>query len=336
MSLSAERPSRAASELHPGIWHLPVPLTGHSIGHVNVYALVTAEGPLLVDTGWGTPETFTALTALLRDLGAEPADVRGVVSTHMHPDHCGLARTLRDAGGAWFAMHEVDARGLREVYADRPAHVEANLRWLREAGAPGDYAPRMVSRLDEIASRATGLAPDRPLADGDTVSLGDWDLAAVHTPGHTPGHLCLFEQKTGTLFTGDHVLTRINASPTYRPGTSDDPVGDYLASLDRLASLPVRRTLPGHQRPIADLAARLTEVRAYHERRIAQVTGAVRAGSRTAWETAATLTRSRPWPELSETSRVVAVGETYAHLRHVALRGEVVAHDGEPVRWTAV
>lgn len=335
MSVSAASERRIASEVHPGLWQLPVPLAGHSIGHVNVYALVATEGVVLVDTGWGTRETYAALTALLRDLGAEPADVRGVVSSHMHPDHCGLARTLRDAGGAWFALHEVDARGLREVYADRPAHVEDNLRWLREAGAPADYAPRMVSRLDEIAGRATDLAPDRVLVDGDTVAFGDWRLVAIHTPGHTPGHMCLHERTSGTLFTGDHVLSRINASPTYRPGMSDDPVGDYLASFDRLASLPVRRTLPGHQRAVADLTARLAEVRTYHEQRIAQVTDAVRAGCRTAWEVSATLTRSRSWPELGEPSRVVAVGETFAHLRHLARRGEVVAHPGEPVRWTA-
>lgn len=335
MSVSAASERPTASEIHPGLWHLPVPLLGHSIGHVNVYALVASEGLLLVDTGWGTSETFTALTALLRDVGAEPADVRGVVSTHMHPDHSGLAQSLCDAGGAWFAMHEVDARGMNDVYGDRPAHVEANLRWLREAGAPDDYAPGMVARLDEIASHATGLTPDRPLADGDVVSFGDWDLDAVHTPGHTAGHVCLFERRSGTLFTGDHVFARINASPTYRPGTSDDPVGDYLASFDRLASLPVRRTLPGHQRPIADLDARLTELRTYHERMIAQVTDAVRAGTTTAWEISATLTRSRPWAELGEASRVLAVGETVAHLRLLARRGEVVARAGEPVHWTA-
>ena len=63
---------------------------------------------------------------------------------------------------------------------------------------------------------------------------GGRELVALHTPGHTPGHLCFYERTTGTLFSGDHVLSFINTSPGLRPHSTADPVGDYLGSFDRL------------------------------------------------------------------------------------------------------
>ena len=101
-----------AEQLDQDLWSLPVPIPANPLRYVSVYAFGTGEGLVLIDAGWGAEESWLALRAGLDSIGAEMADVRGVLVTHMHFDHVGLAGRIRQASGAWIAMHPVERDSL--------------------------------------------------------------------------------------------------------------------------------------------------------------------------------------------------------------------------------
>ena len=120
--------------------------------------------------------------------------------------------------------------------------------------------------------------PDERLADGDALSGGDassgeWRLAALHTPGHCGNHLCFALDGTGMLFSGDHVM----AWSTSVVSPPDGDMGDYVASLDRVARRRDRLLLPGHGPPLPEPASFLAALAAHRRAREARVLEALRA-----------------------------------------------------------
>ncbi|TDD12396.1 MBL fold metallo-hydrolase [Nonomuraea diastatica] len=324
-------------DLGGGVWSVPVPIPGNPLGYTLVYAVESPAGPVLVDAGWNHPEAWEALSGGLAALGMDVASVRGVVVTHFHPDHAGLAGQVREASGAWIAMHEDDAALVRlmiEYVGD--AHDTFQSDMLRRAGAdPGEAREAMGGRP------APPAPPDRELRDGDLVDLPGRRLRAVHTPGHTPGHICLHLEDADRLFTGDHVLPGITPHIGIYPYDryDVDPLGDFLQSLDRVAGFGPLDALPAHEWTFPDVAARATEIRDHHEEKLQRLRAllAQRPEPLTIWEVAAMMTWNRPWEELSPMLRGMAAGEAAAHLRALEVQGHVRRHAGaEPVRFQAL
>ena len=159
-------------------------------------------------------------------------------------------------------------------------------------------------------------------------------MRAVHTPGHTPGHLCFAEERTGLFFSGDHVLPRISPNISTTPG-GGDPLRDYLVSLDKVGGDEPVEVLPAHEWRFRGLSARTRELAEHHEHRLAELLQAIRThpGS-TPWALAAHLTWSRPWDQYERRMRIFAVTETDAHLRLLASRGLVTGEGPDVPRWT--
>ncbi len=332
-----ERTVPAVEPVRPGLWSVPVPMGG-PLRWVNAYVLELDGGGLaLVDTGWDADDSWAALCAGLTGLGADVADVRGVLVTHMHFDHVGLAARVREASGAWIAMHPADAHGLAGL-RDSSAEdsTEHEVAFLVGLGAPEADARGDAGTPEQRAHWSRLARPDRLLEHGDRPDLPGWSLRAVHTPGHTPGHLCFADDDGGLFFSGDHVLPRISPNISTSPGGATDPLRDYLASLDAVAGEPAAEVLPGHEWRFRGLAGRTAELRAHHERRLGELLAAVRAhpGS-TPWQLAASLTWSRPWSQYERRVRIFAVTETDAHLRLLASRGLVTGDGAAVPSWTA-
>jgi glyoxylase-like metal-dependent hydrolase (beta-lactamase superfamily II) len=177
--------------------------------------------------------------------------------------------------------------------------------------------------------------PDVLLEDGDRPEVPGWQLVAVHTPGHTPGHLCFYEERTGLLLTGDHVLPRITANVSLHPQSGSDPLGDYLASLERLRKYADSPVLPAHEWRFEGLGERIDTIVAHHEERLEATAALVAAGAGTVWEVATRLGWSRPWEEIHGFMRRAAVGETQAHLVLLERRGRLERTGEHPLRWRA-
>ncbi|MFC4012439.1 MBL fold metallo-hydrolase [Nonomuraea purpurea] len=324
-------------DLGGGVWSVPVPIPGNPLGYTLVYAVDSPKGPVLVDAGWNHPDAWQALSGGLSALGLDVSAVSGVVVTHFHPDHAGLAGQVRQASGAWIAMHENDAalvRIMNEHTADEHDDFQSDM--LRRAGAdPGE------TRRARAPRPTPPVPPDRELRDGDLVELPGRKLRALHTPGHTPGHICLHLEDADRLFTGDHVLPDITPHIGIYPFDRDDvdPLGDFLDSLDRVGELGPLDALPAHEWIFPDVAARAAQIRHHHEEKLVRLRAllAQRPAPLTIWEVAAMMTWNRPWDELSPVLKGMAAGEAAAHLRALEARGQVRRVAGvDPVRFQAL
>ncbi|MFC7592927.1 MBL fold metallo-hydrolase [Nonomuraea antimicrobica] len=304
-----------------------------------VYVLELPGGVAIVDAGWNTDEAYDALVAGLGVAGYAITDVKGVLVTHIHPDHYGLAGRVREASGAWIALHPADARLLRERYDDEVVDtlVRRERALLRRCGVPELTLDELAGASMMIRHVVSMARPDRLVEDGDDLGLPGWDLRAVWTPGHSPGHLCFVSPSRRVLFSGDHVLARITPIVAVHPQSGPNPLADYLDSLAAVRKLEVDEVLPAHEYRFLELAERVDAVMAHHDARLAEIERVVGAagGGVACWEVATRLTWSRPWETIPPFMRRSANNETLAHLVWLAAKGRVVRQAGEPELWHA-
>lgn len=326
-----QRPLPPVELVRPGLWSIPVPLPNTSLRYVLVYVFETPAGPYLVDAGWDNDEAYDALSAGLVTVGSRIEDVRGVLVTHVHPDHYGLAHRVREASGAWVSLHPADAAVIPQFEGSEPSPAFYGM--LRRAGAPTSAIDEQRTALRMLASRKIPR-PDLLIEDGDEPDVPGWALTSIWTPGHTPGHLCFWEPRHRLLLSGDHVLPRITPNVPPPADEDGDTLGDFLDSLGRLAERDALEVLPAHEHRFTDLGGRLAQLAGHHERRFAEVLTALAEGCEVAWDVAERMSWSRPWQQMDLLARRAAVGEAFAHLRALARRGLVIEKSGETVRWS--
>lgn len=315
------------------LWSIPVPIPDSPLRYTSAYAFGCddgGDGLVLVDSGWGSEESWEALCSGLRSIRAEPADVRGVLVTHLHFDHVGLAGRLRERSGAWIAMHPAD----HEVMA-RPDQrnieviVTQRVAMLCSFGASPAEAAEAVGPAERYAAVAAAALPDRHLCDGDLADVPGWRLRALHTPGHTPGHLCFIDERSRRLFAGDHILPRVTPNISVRSADGDDSLHDYLSSLAKTRDLDVDEVLPAHEWRFRGLPQRADAIAAHHDERLAELLAAIaREPDSTTWHLTSRLTWSRPWDQYSGRLRVMAVTEAAAHVNELVRRGTIRASAG--------
>ena len=327
-----ERVMPPVEQLAGDLWSIPVPIPDNPLRYVSSYAFGTGGGLVLLDPGWNADESWQALTTGLTAIGASPEDVRGVLVSHMHFDHLGLAGRVRAASGAWVAMHPADRAVVAGPRMSDPADAVAQeTAFLRSLGASADEAAEAVGPAQGFYAAILSTAlPDRELCDGDLADVPGWRLRAVHTPGHTPGHLCFVDEASRRFFAGDHILPRITPNISLMWGEHQEPLADYLVSLAKVRELDVDEIMPAHEWRFRGLAERADGIAAHHERRLAELLAVIAAHpGETSWFLAGQLTWSRSWDQYSGRMRISAVTETAAHVLELVRRGLVNASDGD-------
>ena len=322
-------PAAAVEEVRPGVWCLPQPIPG-PLGHVLVYALEAEDGIVLVDAGWDAPQSLEYLDRSLHGLGARLTDVRGVLFTHSHFDHYGLAARVREESGAWLALHEVESAPIDVASPRAPDEYDA---WFAAAGVGAAERAELVANELLLRRYSPTAKPDRRLLDGDRLLVGALELEVLHTPGHSPGHLCFVAAEHGIVFCGDHVLSETTPNVSAFVGAPPSPLDDYLRSLERVRPYDDMLALPGHESP-GPIAPRAAELIRHHELQLEAATGLVRDGARTVREIAAGMPWSAPWAGLRPLDVRLALAETLAHLLVLEGRGVLVHSDGAPVVWS--
>jgi len=319
-----------------GLWSIPVPIPINPLRYVLVYALEVPGGVVIVDAGWNTEEAFGALDSGLKAAGYQIADVKAVLVTHMHPDHYGLAGRVRDASGAWIGLHPADARLLHDRYDDEGMSVliERQRALLVRCGVPEVEAEDLASASKAIREYVSMAAPDRLIEDAERLDLPGWNLRAVWTPGHTPGHLCFVEPDRKLLFTGDHVLPRITPAVSVHPQSTPNPLAEFLDSLRAVRKLDVDEVMPAHEFRFLELAGRVDYMIGHHEARLAEIEDAVtEKPGLSCWDITTRLTWSRPWDTIPPYMQRSANNETLAHLVWLEDRGALSRVPGEPDMW---
>ena len=320
--------------LGSGLWSVPVPMPQSSLRYVLVYLLERDDGVTMIDAGWDTEDAWDALNAGLGKAGYEIGDVRSVLVTHIHPDHYGLAGRVRENSGAWIALHPADADILPQRYMQMDSLLTRMRSHLLESGVPVGSLDEMRGASMPVRGFVNAVLPDVLLEDGDRPDVPGWNLRAVWTPGHSPGHLCFYDTERKVLLSGDHVLPRITPNISFHPQQTSNPLADFLDALDKVAELEVDEVMPAHEYRFRGLAQRIVQLRNHHEQRLSEITAALgEQPGMTAWEIAIGLTWSRPWDEISFWMQRSALGETLAHLIVLESRGTVRHSTGIPQRW---
>src|SRR3954464_5458963 len=205
----APAPLPPVERVRPGLWSIPVPIPSSSLRYVFVYVFETDRGPYIVDTGWNTDDAFAALSDGLKQVGTDVADVQGVLVTHIHPDHYGLAGRVREASGAWVALHPADAALISDRDAEPAPLLERMGAMLRRMGAPEVEIAALQNASMPVRRFVDAVQPDVLLEDGRRPDVPRRDLGPIWTPGHSPGHLCFWEPRHRVMLSGDHNMRRI-------------------------------------------------------------------------------------------------------------------------------
>ena len=299
--------------------------TPYAVGPANVYVF-TADPVTLFDCGPNTPATENALLLGLAAIGVAPEQVARIVISHGHPDHYGMAPRLRQIAGAQILVGERDLPTLADG-----SMLVATGPLLLQAGMP-------MEELVEIGERERKLGPGiRPeieeataLRGGERIAFDGFELEVLHLPGHTAGHICLYHQASGILFSGDTLLLDISPNPLLEPDPMDPTerrrsLIEYLASLDRLSTLPLTRVFPGHGPPIEDPRTVIEEMRSHHRRRTETLAHMLDEEGKSAWQLANEL-----FPRLEGFDNFLAVSEVVAHVDLLVDQGvaEPVQRDG--------
>jgi glyoxylase-like metal-dependent hydrolase (beta-lactamase superfamily II) len=305
-------------EIAPGIarltLHLPV-----RPGHVHCYVVEGDEGSTLVDTGLALP----GLEERLREELAEP--VNRIAITHFHPDHVSGGEVAHQVTGAPVHQGRLDYEQCERVWGT-PDWPERIADWFRLNGVPAEMTKTMLARDREALPLIRFERSPELLDEGDRVD--GWEVIAL--PGHADGHIGFL--RGDVLITGDHLLPDITPAVGVYPDSRPDPLGAYLASLERTVELAPRLALPAHGEPIEDPAGRAREISAHHEERLEETRGALEADPRTGYEVSLALFPGA----LPASQRRFAVSETLAHLdRLVAVREARRHGDVTPVTYTA-
>jgi len=334
---SEQRPaSTEITELAPNVLRSELPVDLPGLGHVNCYILEDSEGIAVVDPGLPGDAAWSALVDRLKRAGHKTTDVHTVIVTHSHYDHYGGADRLREESGARIVAHtslshwksrpdvhdEAEFLDIDTV-GDGPT-AESESPWGRRTpwGTWSEPPPEVIEHWKELGIGDTMFtAPkiDAGLVESDTIMLGGRPWVAVHTPGHTADHLCLFDAEEGLMITGDHVL------PTITPHISgfadeDAPLKSFLTSLRHMHDFAdVRLALPAHGDPFTDLYGRADHICDHHLERLDQMREAsdeLDNGSVDMFMKK--LFKERSWGDM-------AASETYAHLDHLRDAGELHA-----------
>jgi len=329
------RPPALAPLVHAipeSVLHVPLD-TPFPVGPVNCYVL--PEDPVtVVDPGLLYADSVKRVMDLLAEAGLGLLDVERVVVTHAHPDHFGMAAWVAEEAGASIVTGAPEVDKLLEGWMR-----DAMYAVVERLGVPSDAfanVPSVYAAVFEMVHPFDGSAID-PVEDGDVLVLGGREWEAHVTPGHSKGHLSLFDPADGVLLSGDHLLPRITPNPVMEPDPEcalgrRQSLVEYLGTLDRFVALDPTVALPGHGPAFTGTPTLAAAIRAHHTERAEEVLAIVgRLGRPSAFEAAGVL-----FPDQRDLGMLLGVSEVVGHLDLLVEEGVVEREDGQPDRYQVV
>ena len=307
-----------------GIYRIPLPLPSDVLKAVNVYVVETKDGLTLIDGGWAIEAAREVFERSLRQLDAGFGDIRRFLVTHVHRDHYSMAAQLGEEYGANVSLGS-DEKASLDLLNDheRPREETPFFASLVSAGA-AELAEQWNAVDNAVPSQTRWRYPDTWFEGDHTIPVGTRMLDAVHTPGHTAGHYVFADRSAGVLFAGDHILPTITPSIGFTTPSPPDPLGDFMASLTKVRSMPDLRLLPAHGPVAASTHTRIDELLAHHTQRLDTTLATLAAGTLSALDAAKQLAwtrHERSFGELDLFNQGIAAMETKAHLELLVIRG---------------
>jgi glyoxylase-like metal-dependent hydrolase (beta-lactamase superfamily II) len=316
------------TEVAAGVFELRLPIPFED-GLVNVFLFSDGEDVDLLDCGMNSDESLAAIHEAVAAVGGKR--LRRLVVTHIHPDHYGAAGALAGEGLADLYIHRLEVPLVHPRYVELEQLVKEVRTYLLVNGVPEDEV-EILSNSQRALSQVVKTAEPAVQLDGaELLQMGRRHVRVEWTPGHSPGHVCLFDLQERLLFAGDHMLPELSPNIGLHPQSTPDPLHEYLEGLRRLAGYRPALILPSHGRPFNDAPARVKVLEAHHTRRLEQIVGIVGQGHDSAWRVALQLWGSRD--NLYE--KRLALQEALAHLQALAVETRITKKvTPESVRWT--
>ena len=294
------------------------------VGPVNVYLI--EEDPLtLIDAGPRDDASIEGLRSGLSRLGYKFSDIKRIIISHAHADHYGIAQLIVEESSAAAYIHEWDAPA---VAADTDYRAYRAL--LTAAGVPREMIERMEAGYEKFKGFAFPLARVETLKDEDEILFDHESLTVVHTPGHTPGSICLVRTSNRLVFASDTVLKTITPNPVLSPDPIDSTrrfqsLGEYLVSLARIRSLAPTVLKGGHGEDVTDYDEHFHRLFRFTKVRQSKLLSLLPRNGATAWEASMKL-----FPDARGYHRFLALSETVAHLDYAVSESKlVVQQNGE-------
>lgn len=320
-------------EIRPGIYKADIPIPKNPLKSLNCYIIQSGGANLVIDAGFNRMECRQVLFESLDDLDVDLANTK-VFITHMHADHAGLTADLVREGAEAYCSKE-DAETINA--GDAP--FLAMDVFVRTGGFPAEELQNAIEKHPGFRYRNMEYVDFHLLDDGDTIFVGEFNFTCIKTPGHTRGHMCLYEREKGLLFAGDHILQDITPNISLW-SDSFDPLSNYLASLEKVRDLHVDLVLPGHRTVFTDLKGRIAELQTHHETRAQEVLAILREKPQNAYQVASQMTWDLSYENFEQfpvAQKWFAAGEALAHLKYLEGKGLVLrAHSAGVVLFDAV
>lgn len=301
-----------------GLYRIEIPLPNSPLKDLNSFVIKGKDRNLVIDTGFNRTACFEAMEQGLRFLDID-LDRTDFFITHMHSDHTGLvSRLAREGSTVYFSR--IDARVFDNPEGWRPMVDYADIN-----GFPADVLVKAIDNHPGFKYSPSSVPELTLIDDGYVIEIGDFRLCCLATPGHTQGHLCLYDENRRLFFSGDHVLYDITPhieSWSYRVNA----LKDYMDSLDRVYDVPVDLVLPGHRTLFRDLKGRIDALKEHHSRRAEEVLRVMDGTTMNAYQIAAGMTWDIDcdrWEDFPIAQKWFATGEALAHLRYLESEGRV-------------
>jgi glyoxylase-like metal-dependent hydrolase (beta-lactamase superfamily II) len=307
-----------AQEILPNLYRIEVPLPRNPLRAVNSYIIKADGKSLIIDTGMNREECISVLSSGLKELDVD-LNKADFFITHLHADHLGLVSTLAtDTAKVYFSQADADIINA-EAWEEYSNFAVIN-------GFPENEVQRAIQSHPGFKYGTKDYVNFHILQEGDTISIGDYLFKCIETPGHSPGHICLYEPDKKIFISGDHILS--NITPNISLFSNDEnPLQEYLTSLDKVYNFNVRLVLPGHRAAFTNFRERIQELKHHHQVRANEVLSILeKENNKDAFQVASQMTWDmsyESWELFPLMQKWFATGEASAHLKYLEEEGKI-------------
>ena len=304
-----------AEEILKNLYKIEIPLPGSPLKALNSYVIRTPKRNLIIDTGWDREECRNAMEAGLRELGVELGKCDFFI-THRHTDHLGLVSTLAtETSKIYFNQPDADST------EESAVRWNDSFKYARMSGLPERELQTVLDGHPGYKYRTKGRLAFTILKESAPLNIGEYSFKCVETPGHTEGHMCLYEPSKKIFICGDHILNDI--TPNIQLWSDEwNPLKEYLISLDKVSEFDIDLLLPGHRKIFGDCKKRIVELKEHHRRRIDEILSILRNGSKNAFQVASEMSWDiadvyDSFDLFPVAQKWFATGEAIAHLKYI-------------------
>jgi glyoxylase-like metal-dependent hydrolase (beta-lactamase superfamily II) len=307
----------------PNVYRIPVRLKGNPLKILNSYVVKTPGRNLLIDTGFNQDESFEDLSGGIKELDLD-MNRTDIFLTHFHSDHTGLVPRIAAPGSKKY-MGAADIEIFEAQNSDKDRYWGKVKDALLFRGYPEDEYRVAVDRNPARHFVSPFRFDCIPVHDNEVLRVGDMEFIFIHTPGHTPGHFCLYNEKNKLIFLGDQLLFDITPNISFRPRPGN-ALGEYLESLQKLKNYDAVIPLTAHRENGGNYYTRIDELIQHHEIRLRELVDIIKtnpgingyqAASKMEWSI-----QARTWDDFPPGQKWFAVTEALAHIDYLIYMGK--------------